>query len=190
MDEIELERLSDDERAELSALPKTRMPDASLEERAVIALRERGLLRPVAVRPGRSSRPWRSLVAAAAAIVMFAGGVLVGQRLEASEVTGNDVARGGSGADAALGVEEVQRASDVFVAALARAGEMSASADPRVQAEVREIAVHGLRAAAGVVARIAPDEPVAGEIFRGFARIETEAAVPGDGAGVRHVVWF
>lgn len=185
MDEIELERLSDEERAALAALPVTRVPDPGLENRVVDSLRERGLIWTPAP---RSARPWRSLVAAAAALVMFAGGVLVGQRLEASEVSGPADLAGA--ADAPLGIADVRRLNEQWLAAVTRAGELSESADPHVQAQVREMLVDGLHVVAGVVVRFAPDEPVASEIFRGFAQIERDPAAGGEPTGARNVFYY
>ena len=81
------ERLTDAERRALDALPSEKAPGRLLEERTVAALRERGLLASAphgSERPARGSRrgaTWQWVAAAAAAVLLFASGVSVGQMI-------------------------------------------------------------------------------------------------------------
>jgi hypothetical protein len=186
MDGNEHQRLEEEPIEAMSRLPRVRWPSPALEERTVIALRNEGLLRGSL--PASRKSVWRVPLAAAAAAVLFAGGVLVGQRLEASEV--GQLADGYTEAEVTPDLADVRRATEFFVTTMTRAGALATADDPVIRAEVRAIAVDGLRAAAGAVWRIAPDEPVAGEIFRGFDRAVPPARSTDESTPVRHVVWF
>src|SRR5439155_1231567 len=71
------EELTPAERAAMDALPRERPPDRALEERTVRALRAQGLLeRPTVLRLALPATGW--LAAAAAAVVLFAGGFVLG----------------------------------------------------------------------------------------------------------------
>ncbi|MCG6956201.1 MAG: hypothetical protein LJF04_09430, partial [Gemmatimonadetes bacterium] len=82
-DPEEEEDLTAEEREALRALPREMIPPAALEDRVASALRADGLLR--SVQPGRriGTGPRRAYAwagAAAAAIALFASGMVVGQR--------------------------------------------------------------------------------------------------------------
>ena len=85
-DEIEL---SDEERAAFAALPRERAPGDLLEERVVRRLRDEGMLLHRS-EPRRQNRFARFALRAAAAVVLFAAGVL-SERFLASRGDDNQV---------------------------------------------------------------------------------------------------
>jgi len=89
------ERLTPEEESALRELARGPTPRTEVEDRVVAALRRRGLL-------GRPRRRfgWRLTVAAAAAVLLFAGGYLVGRRSVA-----------GTGVPTAESVERPERAT-------------------------------------------------------------------------------
>ncbi|HEX5724882.1 MAG TPA: hypothetical protein VFX98_05420, partial [Longimicrobiaceae bacterium] len=152
------------EHAALAALPREARPGRLLEERTVHALRERGLVRPAGWAAVRLPRVvWAA--GAAAAVALFAVGVGVGQWLGA---------RGTARVVAAVQAENsrqaallVQETGSAYVSALSQLAQVR---DTAQAAQGREVAVQLLRAAAGELVRIAPDDPVASGILAGFDR--------------------
>jgi hypothetical protein len=85
----------------------------------------------------------------------------------------------------------VQRAGSAYVAALTRLVEASDSATAGEAVQAREVALAALWAAANEVVRLAPDDPVTGQILRGFERARQEQAEASEGElPVRQVIWF
>ena len=70
--------LSDGERERMAALPRQASPPVALEEATVDALVARGLIRRA--RPVRGPRPWHVVLATAAGILLFVGGLTMGRR--------------------------------------------------------------------------------------------------------------
>ena len=187
MDDIRLDRVGIETELGLGDLPRARWPHPALEERTVAALKERGLIMSGSRARTGARGPWRYMVAAAAALVFFAGGVLVGQQLEASVIEGTDRVAA-TQSESTNGVVEVQRRTDALVLTLTSLMD-AARSDPLMAADLRAAAVSGLHAVAGEVVRIAPDEPVATEIVRGFDTTFRTASAD-DGVAVSHVLWF
>lgn len=162
------------EREALSALPREKDPGRLFEERTVRALRDEGLLTAPLVprgtrreeRPGESSRPWwRSAVAIAAGVALFAGGLSFGQWLGARQ-TADAFQTAFEGTQDRLAVQ-VQRTGTDYVAALsALADAQGTSAADSGQAF--EVALTALWAAANEIVRLAPDDPLAARILQGL----------------------
>jgi hypothetical protein len=181
------DELTPDERRALDALPRERMPGRLLEERTVHALRERGFIRPHGARRTVLPSNWW-ITGIAAALALFASGVVAGQWLGT---------RGAADAFAQIRRDDtmapaasVQRTGTAYVAALASLIDAADSADAGSVAQAREVALAALWAAASEVVRLAPDDPVAGEILRGFERARQEQADTASGPPVNQVIWF
>jgi hypothetical protein len=175
------DRLPPEERRAFEALPRERMPGPWVEERTIQALRDRGLVR------GRPFVPpaWR-VAAAAAALALFAGGVTLGQWLGVRQ--GAETFMALQRDDALATALEVQQAGSAYVSALASLVERTDRTDAATVAQVREVALAALWGAAWEIVRLAPDDPVAGQILRGFEATPQAAGVQREEA--RHVIWF
>jgi hypothetical protein len=187
MESNEHDALSADERRAFDALPRERVPGRLLEERTVAALRARGILRPL---PGRRVRwhPRFVIAAIAASLALFAGGVGAGHWLATRSP--EPLAQPAT-ADASESVLNVQRAGTAYVSALTQLVAAADSADAPAAAQAREVALAALWAAAGEVVRLAPDDPVASQILRGFERARQEQVPVGSQQPpVRQVIWF
>jgi hypothetical protein len=181
------DELTPDERRAFDALPRERVPGRLLEERTVRALRERGIIRTRRVRHLLVPSSWW-ITGIAAALALFASGLATGQWLGT---------RGAADAfaqvrrdDGLAPAASVQRTGTAHVAALASLVEAADSADAGAVAQAREVALAALWAAASEVVRLAPDDPVAGEILRGFERARQEGADTTSGPPVKQVIWF
>lgn len=71
------EPLTEAERRALHALHEDLLPPPALEDRVILELKNRGLLR---ARPAGSRWPWRAAVALAASLAIFLSGVYLGTR--------------------------------------------------------------------------------------------------------------
>jgi hypothetical protein len=185
MESNEHDALSADERRAFDALSRERTPGRLLEERTVAALRARGILRA----PTAHRSPWRPrfiLTAIAASLALFASGVGAGHWLASrpAEPLAPAVA------DATESTLNVQRAGTAYVSALTQLVASADSADARETAQAREVALAALWAAAGEVVRLAPDDPVASQILRGFEQAGREQTRVGEPPPVRQVIWF
>ncbi len=176
--------LAPEERALFAALPREREPGRMLEERTVRALRERGALDAPAARR-RFPAAWIG-GAVAASMALFTSGIAVGQWMGARS-TERLVAQiqAENTRQAAL---MVQQTGTAYVHALGKLASLADTAQPAQAAQAREVAIRGLRAAAGELVRIAPDDPVASGILAGYDRARTTARP--DSAAKRQVVWF
>ncbi len=181
------EDLTPEERAALEALPRALEPAPELAERTVRALKERGLLRPPAPLRLPVPRPWW-IVAAAAAVVLFAGGVGLGAWLESRHTT--DVVMAIHREDTATAAALVQRTGSAYVSALAALASMADTARSPELAQGREVAVNALHAAASQMVRLAPDEPLAVGILQGMERASRRDTLSAAAAEARRVVWF
>ncbi|HEY2956356.1 MAG TPA: hypothetical protein VGK89_14045 [Candidatus Eisenbacteria bacterium] len=180
------DELTPEERAALESLPREREPERPLEERIVRALRAQGLLAPpVPFRLVPPAMAW--LAAAAALVVVFAGGMGLGAWLEARHTT--QVVLDMHQRDAAAAAALVQRTGSAYVSALSALASFSGRARPQELQSGREAAVSALQAAANQTVRLVPEEPIAVDILQGMAR-----AARGDtleaAAEPRRVVWF
>jgi hypothetical protein len=161
--------------------------DRELEERLARAPREAapardlwpGLERAVGEEqrrdptPGARRRIPRLPLRIAAAIALFAGGVVVGQRWEESPSAQPPAPESANPLDAAA---EVQRAGTEYVTALSRldAGTGAVERDQGVEA-----ALSALQGAAYELVRLRPNDPQAGRILYTVS----EARADGDGTG-------
>jgi hypothetical protein len=188
--------LTPEERAAFAALPREREPSRLLEERTVRALRENGTIQAPA-RAGRGARSIRFPAAwmagaAAAAIAVFMIGLNAGRTLGARETMANvtAVVEARSTQQAAVAV---QQTGSAYVSALSRFATLadSAGSNPAQTKQGREVAVQMLRAAAGELVRISPDDPLAAGILAALDRARTQGArAPADSAGKERTVWF
>lgn len=186
----EPEDLTPVERSALEALPRERAPRAELENRVVAGLRRRGLL-PIPLEAAQGDRrrltPWL-VGAVAASIALFAGGFAAGQyfgaRNGAAAVLSGVQASRGNAAEVAAHVE---RAGSAYVAALVALNRLSDSADAPTRAKARQAALAALGDAAGEIAQLAPNDPLAAAVLRGLNERNRQA---GPAPSSRSVVWF
>ena len=189
-------QLTPEERAAFAALPREREPSRLLEERTVRALRDDGTIQAPA-RAGRGARSFRFPAAwmagaAAAAVAIFMIGLNAGRTLGARETMANvaTLVEAKSTKQAAVAV---QQTGSAYVSALSRFATLadSAGSNPAQTQQGREVAVQMLRAAAGELVRISPDDPLAAGILAALDRAKTQGArAPGDSAGKERTVWF
>jgi hypothetical protein len=183
-------------RAAFAALPRETEPSRLLEERTVRALRENGTIQAPA-RAGGGARGFRFPAswmagAAAAAVAIFMVGLNAGRTLGARETMANvaTIVEAKSTKQAAVAV---QQTGSAYVSALSRFATLadSAGSNPAQTQQGREVAVQMLRAAAGELVRISPDDPLAAGILAALDRAKTQGArAPADGAGKERTVWF
>ncbi len=171
-------------RAMASELPREREPGQRLEERTVDTLRQRGLLR---VRRARRTSPAWLVGSIAASIALFATGVAFGQWLGSRTTTNALIAL--STNDAQRTAAQVQRTGTQYVSALQALAQFADSTN-NLPAQGREVALAALYAAANEVLRLAPNDPLATEILRGFQRVGQQQTAPPQRETQRLVVWF
>lgn len=167
-----------------NALPKEREAGRLLEERTVAALRKRGLLKR---KPTRRISPAWLAGSIAASIALFASGVVVGQMLGARTATNTAIALTQN--DALRTAAQVQRAGSAYVDALQALAQLSDSSSNGVPPQGREVALTALHAAANEVIRMAPNDPIAAEILRGFERARQQSTQP-QRDPQRQIIWF
>jgi hypothetical protein len=109
----------------------------------------------------------------AAALALFAGGVLVGQRWGGPPQVESPAAELAPGGDLAAAAE-VQRAGSAYVSALSRLDERTG---PLEREQGVDAALSTLQGAAYELARLRPDDPQAGRI------LYTVSEARGDGEG-------
>lgn len=173
------DELSPSERDAYEALPREREASRLLEERVVGALRREGLLRaPRAARVPVWS--WRLMPAMAAGLLLFAGGVFVGTRLDgASPVPAGPMAAG----DRATRIEQSGQRYLAELSALSRGVDTTRS-DERTRGS--QVASRILRQAAQEVARLDPNDPLADRIVGG-GEMADAALASNEGT---HIVWY
>jgi hypothetical protein len=181
------EDLTPEERAALESLPRERPPDRALEERVVRALRAQGLLeRPAVLRIALPPLGW--LTAAAASVMIFAGGFALGSWLESRHTT--QVVLDMHQRDAAEAAAMVQRTGSAYVSALSTLASFAERTRPQEMAPAREAAVNALHAAANQMVRLVPEDPVAVNILHGMARAARGDSLEAAASEPRRVVWF
>jgi hypothetical protein len=190
LDEMD-DELSPEEKAAFAALPREREPSRLLEERTVRALRDAGVIRPKAKdAPRRLRFPAGWMVgAAAAAVALFFTGIETGRMLTERQ-TGRivEVVQAKNPQQAAVAV---QQTGSAYVTALSRFTSLADSASPAQTQQGREVAVQMLRAAAGELVRMAPDDPLAADILAALDRARTQQKpARGDSTGKDRLVWF
>jgi hypothetical protein len=173
----------------LEKLPKERMPGAGLEDDVVKALRARGLLR-------RDRRPAlvltfpRALAAAAACLLLVAGGFALGRWSGAESAPFEDTTAKPAG-ELSVAVS-LQRASSDYLLALKNFTAMpAASADTDEMRQGREVAIKTLYTAADKVSTIVPRRYLAGQLIEMIAPAAADSTL--DDAERRptdDVIWF
>lgn len=176
--------LTPEAREHLARLPGEAAPPRALEERTVRALRARGLL-------ARSQRPWRLAVwvpvAAAAALVLFLGGVAVGQWMGARSTAQAMAEMNRTNAQQVAAL--VQRTGTAYNEALLVLGQVSDSGRRNTTGALqsREVALNSLYTAAARIAQLYPDDPLSVRILQTF---EDQHTRDQGNAPTRRVVWF
>jgi len=165
-------------------LPREREPGRLLEERTVATLRTRGLLKQ---RTSRFHAGWLA-GGIAASIALFATGVVVGQMLGSRTTTKAFVAM--QQTDAMRSAAQVQLTGSAYVTALQALAQYSDSTGTQVTAQGREVALTALHAAANEVIRLAPNDPIAAEILRGFQRVRQQQMKQQKKEPQRQIMWF
>jgi hypothetical protein len=82
---------------------------------------------------------------------------------------------------------QVQRTGTAYVDALADLVAVADSANAADAEQAREVALAALWAAASEIVRLAPDDPVAGQIVHAFEQARADRRPD---AGARQVLWF
>ena len=167
------EGLTPEEAARFALLPRTARVDDLALERTVAALRERGLLTSPKWRNTR--RAWAVAGAIAASLLLFAGGVVYGQRIARPDTSSMSPAA------------QVQLAGSAYVAAVVRFGESSPDSVPANVVAGLQAGTATLHAAAATLARIDPSDA---QVERLRTMLEFASSTPGNNAGGRLVVWF
>ncbi len=178
------DELNPNERDAFEALPRERQAPRALEERVLGALRREGLVRaPRAARPAWWS--WRLVPAMAAGLALFAGGVVVGVRLEPTVAPRSSLtaASVGAGGDRAARIERSGSRYLDELTALSRATDTTQSPE---RARGRLAAGRILRQAAQEVARMDPNDPLAERILGGGELVSAQLA----NNEPTHFVWY
>jgi hypothetical protein len=162
------------------SLSREHEPNRMLEERTVTALRTRGILQPR--RQTRINSGWLA-GSIAASLALFASGVVFGQWLGTRHTA--EVVSAVQQNDALQAAAQVQRAGSEYVSALQAMAKFTDPTNPQV-APGREVALTALYAAANEMVRLAPNDPVAAEILRGFQRAKQQQ----NANPQRRIVWF
>jgi hypothetical protein len=186
------DELSPAEQEAFDALPREQQPPLSLEERTVALLRAHGhLATPITAAPSRRrmggmhwSTPWVA-GAVAAALAVFASGMAVGQYLGARNAA--LVIGANQRVSAAELAAHVERAGQLYVAALASLNQQRDTSDIAERALARQAALTVLGSAAEEIAHIAPDDPLAAAVLRGLnQRARNQRPEPPS----RSVIWY
>ena len=171
-----------EDRTRLGRLPGAVTPPPGLEERTVQALRRGGLLQ----RRRRRGFPVWIPIAAAAGIVLFLGGMVVGQWLGARSTAQAmaEMNRTNTRQVAAL----VQRTGTAYNEALLVLGRVSDTTHGAAgSAQSREVALNSLYTAAARIAHLYPDDPLAVRILQTF---EDQRSREQGTSPTRRVAWF
>ncbi len=174
------DELSPNERDAFEALPRERPAPRMLEERIVGALKRDGLLRE----PRTERAPWwswRLMPAMAAGLLLFAGGVLVGTRMNPAATA---VPAGTATAtDRAARIEQGGQRYLAELTALSRTDDTTRSPE---RTRGSQVASRILRQAAQEVARLDPTDPLADRITGG-GELADAAVASSEGT---HIVWY
>ena len=201
MDEIEL---TPEERMTFQDLPREAEPPRMLEERVVRSLREEGLLmpgKPVEAGPRAAQSQgwtglWKGVAAAAAAVILFGSGMILGQGVGSRSTAQTFLqVREQDAAQLALTIQEAGSAYDAALAALGElesdggVGDQPHSFSPGSDLQQgREVALGALFAAANELARMDPGDA---DVLRVLQILDARRARDEEGpAGERNTVWF
>ena len=167
------EELTPEEAARFALLPRAAHVDDLALKRTVAALRERGLLTSPKWRNTRRALAIGSSIAAA--LVLFASGVVYGQRMARPDINSMSPAA------------QVQLAGSAYVAAVVRLGESSRDSVPANVVAGLQAGTATLHAAAATLARIDPGDA---QVERLRTVLEFASSTPSNNASGRSVVWF
>jgi hypothetical protein len=204
MDEHEL---TPEEKMAFRDLPREAEPSRILEERIVKSLRDEGVLSGKGSRmvvterepaAGRWYRPWLAVASIAASLVLFASGVVLGERMGSQSTAQAFIqVREQDAAHLAL---RIQEAGSAYVSALAALSDLrvegsggGVGSDEVSLAGVeleqgREVALGALYGAANELARLSPEDV---DVLRVLQILEERRAREEGRAGAeRNVVWF
>jgi hypothetical protein len=153
--------LPEAEKRAFKELSRERIPNDSLEESVVSALRGRGLLRlrRVVIELTR----WRFAAAAAVCLVLITAAFMFGRWTGIPQFPNNDPVIQGN--DEFSPAASLQRTGSTYLVALRRFAEMPSNVDSNQAYQGREIALATLRNSAGEVTRLIPKNVVAGELM-------------------------
>jgi hypothetical protein len=179
--------LSAAERRALAALAREESPSPDLEERTVALLRRTGHLpTPITVASRHVARSpgWRWMgVGIAAAVMLFASGIAVGQYLGMRNAT----LIATSSRNAAEVADRLDRSGTRYIEALASLQQLPASANAEDRQRAKETALRVLGAAAEQISHVAPDDPLAAAVLRG---LNERGRTKGPDAPSRSVIWY
>ena len=182
--------LSPTEREAMSALPRERHGDRTLEDRVVMALRSEGLLHAPQPRRLPLTPMWMA-GAIAASLALFAGGFALGGWLESRHTTDVLVQmHERESATAAAAAAEVQRTGSAYVAALSALASVADTSRSASVQQGREVAVNALQAAAGQMVRISPEDPLAVRILQGLDRVAGRDSLRHPADEPKRTLWF
>lgn len=203
MDEYDL---TPEEEMAFQRLPREAEPSRILEERVVKALRDEGVLGARQVEANRTGgatgatwfRPWMAAASVAASLVLFASGVILGQRM--GSLTTAEAFIQVREQDAAQLALRIQEAGSAYVSALAALGQLgadfhmedrpsqSASLEGVDLRQGREVALGALYGATNELARMSPEDT---DVLRILQILEErQAREEGRSGDDRNVVWF
>ena len=181
------DQLSPAEREALDDLPREREPSRLLEQRTLGALRSEGLLRPARGINPHGPFGWAA-AGIAAALALFASGVVVGQWVGARTTVQAIVAVEESNAREVAAL--VQQTGTQYAAALAALTQVPSSAsDSSWVAQGREVALTALYTVADQMVQVAPNDPLVARILQALEGNESSSE-EGSATPVRQVVWF
>lgn len=167
----------------LAGLARERDPGRAVEERVVAALRREGALRAGSSRRRAATR----LLAVAASVVLFAGGVLAGEYHARLRDTRALAAQHDQDLQEAAAF--VQRTGSQYVEAVARLAQIAASGQHADQAaQGREAAVSALQAAALELRQVRSADPGTNRILEVIAAAIADQA--GAAGSTRRLIWF
>lgn len=199
-------KLTPEEEMAFQSLSREAEPSRILEERVVKSLKEEGILGgsqgQLPGGPGKAGagwfRPWMAAASVAASLVLFASGVVLGQRMGSATTAEAFIqVREQDAAQLAL---RIQEAGSAYVSALAALGQLGVSGggegstDPSVSLagvdlqQGREVALGALYGAANELARMGPEDT---DVLRILQILEErQAREEGRSGDDRNVVWF
>ncbi len=142
--------MSEQERAELEALPRHRMPSRLLEERTVNALRARGL-----IATARFQRGW-IVAGLAAALTLFVSGFAAGQFTTQRGM--NETLLTAQKMNTLEAAYLVQQTGSAYLQALNALGRVSDSTSRQAFDQGREAGISVLASAANELVRLSPED--------------------------------
>jgi hypothetical protein len=183
--------LTPEEKKALETLPRDRMPSATLEDRVVGALGDRGVLAPPRRRVIELTAR-RIATVVAASLALLAGGFGLGQWAGARQVASDDFI-GTEMSDVSVAAT-LQRAGSDYLTALERFAELPDSVNGDQAVQGREVALTTLYTAADQVTRLVPKNELARQLLAAIDADPTALSVAANGGATtvvdRRVIEF